>query len=138
MDTNMALDDLAIKRAKPDPKIIKLSDGHGLQLCVTPDGAKRWRIAHRFGGAQKTLAIGVYPAIGLKEARQAREDAQRSLSKGQDLSQAKREAKAAPRRPFPNKATCWPSPKWNRRRAEGARIRVRGTCSDERAPHAED
>jgi hypothetical protein len=95
MDTNMALNDLAIKRTKPGPKIIKLSDGHGLQLWVTPDGAKRWRMAYRFGGVQKTLAIGVYPAIGLKEARQAREDARRSLSKGQDLSQTKREATAA-------------------------------------------
>ena len=88
MEANMALDDLAIKRAKLGPKITKLSDGHGLQLWVTPDGAKRWRMDYRFGGAQKTLAIGAYPAIGLKEARQAREDARRSLSKGQDLSPA--------------------------------------------------
>jgi len=55
MDTNMALNDLAIKRAKPGPKIIKLSDGHGLQLWITPDGAKRWRMAYRFGGAQADL-----------------------------------------------------------------------------------
>jgi integrase len=94
IDTNMPLNDLAIKRVKPGPKIIKLSDGHGLQLWVTPDGAKRWRMAYRFGGAQKVLAIGVYPAIGLKEARQAREDARRSLAQGQDLSRAKRDAKA--------------------------------------------
>jgi len=52
-------------------------------------------MAYRFGGAQKVLAIGVYPTIGLKQARQAREDARRSLAKGQDLSQAKRRAKAA-------------------------------------------
>ena len=37
----MALTDLAIKRALPGPKIIKLSDGGGLQLWITPDGAKR-------------------------------------------------------------------------------------------------
>ncbi|MGJ0451751.1 MAG: Arm DNA-binding domain-containing protein [Methylocystis sp.] len=30
---------------------------------MTPDGAKRWRLAYRFGTAQKTLAIGVYPAV---------------------------------------------------------------------------
>jgi integrase len=91
----MPLNDLAIKRAQPGAKIIKLSDGGGLQLWITPDGAKRWRMAYRFGGVQKTLAIGVYPVIGLKEAREAREAARQTLARGQDLSQAKREAKAA-------------------------------------------
>jgi len=91
----MPLNDLAIKRARPGAKIIKLSDGGGLQLWITPDGAKRWRMAYRFGGVQKTLAIGVYPAVGLKEAREAREAARKTLGRGQDLSQAKREAKAA-------------------------------------------
>jgi hypothetical protein len=55
----MPLTDLAIKRARPGTKIIKLSDGGGLQLWITPDGAKRWRLAYRIGGVQKTLAIGV-------------------------------------------------------------------------------
>jgi integrase len=91
----MPLNDLAIKRAQPGAKIIKLSDGGGLQLWITPDGAKRWRMAYRFGGVQKTLAIGVYPHIGLKEAREARGVARQTLARGQDLSQAKREAKAA-------------------------------------------
>jgi integrase len=91
----MMLNDLAIKRAKPGSKIIKLSDGGGLQLWITPDGAKRWRLAYRFGGAQRVLAIGVYDAIGLKEARQAREEARRFLARGQDPSRVKREAKAA-------------------------------------------
>jgi|SRR5271166_733244 len=90
----MPLNDLAVRRAKPGPKIIKLSDGGGLQLWVTPDGAKRWRMAYRFGGVQKVLAIGVYDAVGLKEARQAREEARRSLVHGIDPSRIKREAKA--------------------------------------------
>ena len=90
----MRLNDLAIKRAKPGPKIIKLSDGGGLQLWITPDGAKRWRLAYRFGGAQKALAIGVYPAVGLKDARHSRDVARRDLARGQDPLQAKREAKA--------------------------------------------
>lgn len=89
----MRLNDLAIKRAKPGPKIIKLSDGNGLQLWITPDGAKRWRLAYRFRGAQKALAIGVYPAVGLKEARQSRDAARRDLARGQDPLQVKHEAK---------------------------------------------
>src|SRR5271163_2689915 len=89
----MNLTDLAIKRALPGPKIIKLSDGGGLQLWVTPDGAKRWRLAYRFGGGQKLLAVGVYPAVGLKEARAARDSAKRFLASGVDPSDAKKQAK---------------------------------------------
>ena len=91
----MALTDLAIKRALPGPKIIKLSDGGGLQLWITPDGAKRWRLAYRFGGAQKAFAIGVYPEVGLKAARDARDGARRNLAQGQDPSQIKKAAKMA-------------------------------------------
>ena len=91
----MPLTDLAIKHAPPGAKIVKLSDGGGLQVWITPDGAKRWRLAYRFGGVQKTLAIGVYPEIGLREARAAREAARQRLTRGQDPSQAKRDAKAA-------------------------------------------
>ena len=91
----MALTDLAIKRALPGLKIIKLSDGGGLQLWITPDGAKRWRLAYRFAGAQKTLAIGVYPRVGLKDARDARVAAREALADGQDPSYVKKAAKAA-------------------------------------------
>ena len=69
----MSLTELQVRSAKPRAKVSKLSDGGGLQLWVTPDGAKRWRLAYRFRDGQKLLAIGVYPAIGLKEARAARE-----------------------------------------------------------------
>jgi transposase-like protein len=76
----MPLNDLAIKRAKfLGPKITKLSDGGGLQIWITPDGAKRWRLAYRFGGKQRALAIGVYPAVSLKEAREARGAAKRMV-----------------------------------------------------------
>jgi integrase len=91
----MALTDLAIKRALPGAKIVKLSDGGGLQLWVTPDGAKRWRIAYRFGGSQRALAVGVYPDIGLKDARDAREAARKILARGEDPLLVKKTAKAA-------------------------------------------
>jgi hypothetical protein len=91
----MALTDLTLKRALPGPKIIKLSDGGGLQLWVTPDGAKRRRLAYRFGGTQKTLAIGVYPEVGLRDARDARDGARQALGRGEDPSQIKKAAKGA-------------------------------------------
>lgn len=91
----MALSNAQIRAAKTGAKIIKLSDGGGLQLWVSPDGSKRWRQAYRFNEMQKTLAIGVYPAIGLKEAREARERAKRLLADGQDPTLSKQLAKVA-------------------------------------------
>ena len=91
----MALSDLQVRNAKPSGSIVKLSDGGGLQLWVTPDGAKRWRLAYRFAGVQKALAIGVYPATGLREAREAREGAKKLLAGGQDPLLAKKLAKGA-------------------------------------------
>lgn len=90
----MALSDLQIRSAKPSTGIVKLSDGGGLQLWVSPDGSKRWRLAYRFNSVQKALALGVYPAVGLKEAREARDNAKRLLDDGQDPVVAKRLAKA--------------------------------------------
>ncbi len=91
----MALTDRAIRAAKASGTIAKLSDGSGLQLWITPDGAKRWRLAYRYNGRQKTLAIGVYPTIGLQDAREARGQARRLLAAGQDPTLTKRLTKAS-------------------------------------------
>jgi len=91
----MALTDLAVKRAQPVAKVVKLSDGGGLQLWIWPDGAKRWRLAYRFGGVQKTFALGVYPEVGLKDARDARDAARKVLARGDDPLAVRKAAKAA-------------------------------------------
>ena len=56
-DTNMSLTEMTIRAAKPGPKILKLSDGGRLQLWITPDGAKRWRLAYRFRGSPKSAPL---------------------------------------------------------------------------------
>ncbi len=86
----MPLTEIGIRSTKPSAKIVKLSDGGGLQLWVTPDGAKRWRLAYRFAGVQKTLALGVYPATGLREVRDSRVKAKRLLNDGIDPAQHRR------------------------------------------------
>ena len=91
----MALTDIRIRNAKPADKLCKLSDGGGLQLWITPDGAKRWRLAYRFDGKQRTLAIGVYPEVSLGDAREARQSAKKLLKEGRDPSLEKRLAKHA-------------------------------------------
>ncbi len=86
----MALSDLKCRNAKPGSKLTKLSDGGGLQLWITPAGGKIWKLAYRFDGAQKSLTIGPYPAFGLGDAREKRDEAKRMLVEGRDPSVAKR------------------------------------------------
>jgi hypothetical protein len=91
----MPLTDMEIRTAKDGARLVKLLGGGRLQFWMMPEGAKRWRLAYRFAGGQKTLAIGVYPATGLREARDARDEAKRLLAARQDPSLAKKLAKAA-------------------------------------------
>ncbi|WP_436149694.1 tyrosine-type recombinase/integrase [Bosea sp. LjRoot90] len=90
----MPLSDVAIRAAKPAATVQKLSDGGGLQLWLMPNGAKLWRLAYRFAGKQKKLAIGPYPAIGLSEARAKRQEAKAHLIAGRDPSIQKQADKA--------------------------------------------
>jgi integrase len=91
----MAITDTTARNAKGQEKPYKLSDGGGLHLLVRPDGARYWRLAYRFADKQKTLALGVYPATSLAQARQAREEAKKQLAAGQDPGEAKKHAKRA-------------------------------------------
>ena len=82
----MALKDVGVRNAKPGPRPRKLSDGGGLHVLVQPTGGKLWRLAYRFAGKQKTLALGVYPAVSLEEARQRRDAAKKLLARSIDPS----------------------------------------------------
>jgi integrase len=86
----MSLTEFAVKGAKPRLKPYKLADGGGLYLLVKADGGRYWRLDYRLHGKRKTLAIGVYPAVSLADARTAREDARSLLRDGIDPSTQKR------------------------------------------------
>ena len=73
----------------------KLGDAGGLFLLVTPAGGKWWRLKYRFGGKAKLLSLGVYPEVGLKQARAKRDEARKQLAAGIDPSVARKAAKAA-------------------------------------------
>ena len=53
----------------------RLPDAGGLYLEVGPNGSKRWFVKHRFGGKEKRLALGSYPDVTLKAARDGRDAA---------------------------------------------------------------
>lgn len=82
------LSDAKVRGAKGQEKAYKLSDGQQLYLHVTPAGGRHWRMNYQLrpkGSAkavQKTLTIGSYPAISVKDARTARDRAKELLAKG--------------------------------------------------------
>jgi integrase len=89
------LSDIQVKNAKPQAKEVKLFDGGGLFLLVTPSGGQLWRFKYRFGGKEKQLSFGAYPAISLVGARQRREDAKKLLANGVDPSEMKKSLQQA-------------------------------------------
>lgn len=91
----MPLVDTQIKQSKPGTKDFKLSDGGGMYLLVKKAGQKYWRMDYRFMGKRKTLAMGVYPAVGLKDAREKRRLAKIQLANDQDPSELRKAKKRA-------------------------------------------
>jgi integrase len=89
----MRLSDNRCKTVKSTKRIQKLFDGGGLYLEVKPSGGKHWKLKYRYGNKEKKLAIGTYPLISLKEARELREEAKKLLVQNKDPSFEKQEAK---------------------------------------------
>ncbi|BCF95563.1 integrase [Paraburkholderia sp. PGU19] len=90
----MALTDILIRNAKPGERPQKLFDGGGLFLFVTPGGGKLWRLKYRFEGKERLLALGAYPAVSLKDARECRDKARKLLAQGIDPSEQRKADKA--------------------------------------------
>jgi len=78
------LSDVAIRNLKSRDKSFKASDSHGLYLLVNPTGSRLWRFKYRFNGKEKLLALGSYPLVGLKLARDKRDEARLLLVEGYD------------------------------------------------------
>lgn len=92
----MNLKDSHVKAAKYEGKPQKLRDGNGLYLHVLPSG-KYWRYDYRYTDKRKTLSIGVYPKISLKQARLDLGDAKSLIAKGVDPSYQKKITKQIPK-----------------------------------------
>ena len=127
----MALTDTFIKKAKHSGKPAgdKHTDGGAMYLHVKAEG-KYWRMAYRMHGKQKTLYIGVYPAVSLAQAREVRKRAKELLAHGIDPSTAKREDKqasaSAAQSTFEAVALAWLKATAHKRsEATGARIERR-------------
>jgi integrase len=87
----MKLSDTLLRTLKKPGKHF---DGAGLYLELTKAGGRYWRMKYRHGGKEKRLAFGVYPAVGLKAARDLATDARKVLETGDDPGQVRKAEKA--------------------------------------------
>ena len=62
----------------------RLTCSGGLYLEVSPAGSKRWFWKYRKDGKEARMALGSYPQVGPKDARDAREAAKLQKSEGRD------------------------------------------------------
>src|SRR5574340_1465565 len=95
----LSLTDSRIQQARAADRPLKLADGGGMYLLLNPKGSRYWRLDYRFDGKRKTLALGVYPAVTLGEARKRRAAAKAMLAEGRDPAVAKKVGKGDKRRP---------------------------------------
>ncbi|WP_289083456.1 integrase arm-type DNA-binding domain-containing protein [uncultured Spongiibacter sp.] len=86
----MPLTATEVKQAKSAEKPYKLADSGGLYLLVNAKGAKYWRYKYRYAGKEKTLALGVYPEVSLKQARQKHQEARDKLAQGIDPGEVRK------------------------------------------------
>lgn len=117
----MALTDVAVRNAKPGAKAIKLADGGGMFLLITPAGGKLWRLKYRIDGREKLLAIGTYPEIGLGEARRRREEARELIARDKDPSREKQRDKMRARIQAADTFTAICNEYCEKRRRDGAK-----------------
>lgn len=80
--------------AKPEAAPYSLNAGDGLFLEVMPNNAKRWRFRYTHAGKRKLLSMGLFPAVGLQKAKEARDAARKLLAQGTDPSEQRKDEKA--------------------------------------------
>lgn len=59
-------------------------DGGGLRLVVTDKGTKRWALRLTIKGRRVERGLGVFPAVGLEDARRKAESLRRAAREGRD------------------------------------------------------
>ena len=91
----MKLTDTKIKQAKPKDKEYPLTDGHGLNIIIKPNGKKYWVHRFMFEGKRKPMHLGVYPTLSLKEARAIHNNNRVLIGKGINPKELKANEKNA-------------------------------------------
>lgn len=103
----MPLTDTILRNTKPGPKARKLFDGGGLYLLVRPEGSPLWRIKYYYEGVERMHAVGVYPDVTLKRAREILRELRDLLARGIDPAAERKATKRARANTFEAVAREW-------------------------------
>lgn len=129
----MALTDKQLKSLQADGRRRKYSDAGGvpgLYIEVSPTGRKWWRLKFRMDGKERLLALGVYPDVSLKDARQRALAARQMIAAGIDPVQARSGGEGGmPRQTFGRVAWDWferNRGQWTAEHGEKIRKRLEG------------
>jgi len=101
------LSDTRVRAARPREKAYKLYDERGLFLFVTPTGGRLWRFKYRVRDREKLISLGAYPDVGLKRAREKRDEARKLLADGIDPSAERQERRTGLLETFEGVAEEW-------------------------------
>lgn len=93
MARHLIKSDVTIRNTKPKDKPFRISDGDGLYLLVNPDNTRWWRLDYSITGKRKTLSVGVYPKVGLADARSRADEARQMVAAGTDPSDIRKAKK---------------------------------------------
>ena len=92
-----ALDQAGIEATMPGEKDIRLYDGDGLHLLITPNGARYWRFKYWYEGKPKSVSAGVFPTVSLAQARAKRDEYRTLLAQCVNPSDIKKAERALER-----------------------------------------
>ena len=73
----------------PEKKRARFTDSGGLYLEASLSGSKRWFWKTYTDGKEGRMALGSYPAVGLADARKARDVAKAQIAKAEAAEKAK-------------------------------------------------
>lgn len=89
------LTDTKLRSLKAKDKVFRIADSNGLAIEIRSTGAKYWRYRYRYAGKPTMLTLGEYPAMGLADARGARDKARALLRGGANPVQVAHAERAA-------------------------------------------
>ncbi|ENU92736.1 hypothetical protein F971_01723 [Acinetobacter vivianii] len=105
----MALTDVECKKALPKEKQYRLSDSNGLSLIIDPKGGKYWALRLTVDGQRKSKALGQYPELSLKKAREIALDIKYKFSRVEAVDELKPLFKEVAEDWFENQRETWSS-----------------------------
>jgi len=97
MPTNLLSATACLNAKSNGASIRKLHDGGGLYLWAYPDGKLYWRLRYWQNGTEKSLSLGVFPHVKLKDARAKRDAMRKQLQNGLDPSAVRKAEKRSKR-----------------------------------------